>query len=311
MKKKLKIFFLAIFIIFSSSIITYQFFPGIITESYQSFEYKKNGFSVKKVNLDGDIFEYIEGGKGKTIILLHGFHGDKRSLFGYAKNLVKDYHVIAVDTSGHGGSSPHKGQKYDLASLAKDFSRFVDELKLDHFQLLGTSMGGGIALHYTLLHPDKVVAISLLNPLGVNPPVKSEFQIDLDKGINHLLPTNMKEFDEFAVILIGQPFQLKERIKKYVLDQMIAESDFYKKAFDELVSSVPIDEELPKIDKPVLILGGKQDRVLHYASYQLFNSKLPHSELILFDEGTHVLVGKNFYKALQEISYFIKKHFGE
>lgn len=308
MKKKLKIFFIIILVLFGSGSLTYQFFPGIITDGYQSWEYKKNGFSVKQIEVDGDIFEYVEGGKGPSVILLHGFQGDKRSVFGYAKDLVKDYHIIVLDSSGHGGSSHHKGQKYDLASLAVDFSRFVDAMRLDHFHLVGTSMGGGISLHYSILHPEKVLSIEALNPLGVNPPIKSDFQICLDNGKNPFFPNNLSELDEFGRMLIGKPFPWKNRIKEYVLEKMLLKRDFYKKAFGELVTSIPIDGDLCKINTPVLILGGKKDRVLHYSSYELFHDKLPHSKIILLEDGTHVFVGNSYKRALEELKDFIKKN---
>ena len=304
MKRIIKYLVSIFFVIFLVTFGIYQFFPSILDKFNQIQIYKKANLTLKTANVDGDIFEYLEGGEGDTIVLLHGFQSDKKSLVRYGAFLNKNFHVIIPDFSGHGGSSYHKDQRYDLVSLAKDLNRFIEKLNISTFHFMGTSMGGGVALHYTLLYPEKVKKICLVNPLGVLPPVNSYFQDCLAKGKNLMLPLTLADFDELARICIGKPFPVNNHFKKYALNLFLQKRDFFKTAFDQLVLSNTIDPDLFKIKNPTLIVASKKDLVLHYTSYEVFHKNLPNSKFFSLEEGTHVLIDDNFRKARKEIENF-------
>lgn len=75
-------------------------------------------------------------------------HGYGASLFSwrYLASALPDRRVIRVDLAGHGASPPRKDGRYSLADHSEQLIDFIDEQKLDEFDLIGHSLGGGVAL---------------------------------------------------------------------------------------------------------------------------------------------------------------------
>lgn len=305
MKIYTKISIYVVVFLFLVSGFIYQCFPVVVDWVYQVKNFRETELSIHRFSIEGDIFEYAEGGNGKEVVLLlHGFQSDKRAYLPYVKYL-KDFHIIIPDFSGHGGSSDHKNQHYDLKSLSHSLYRFVDHLHLDKVHLVGNSMGGGIALYFSLYHPERVLRVVLINPLGVNPPIKSYFQNVLDRGKNLLFPNNLQEFDDFGRLLIGHPFDLSIHFKEYVLHQLLKKRFFYNRVFNELVSSETLDDKLDKIKSQVLILAGQRDLVLHPTSYEVFHKKLPKNKYVKIN-APHALMGEYLKEASEEIASFLR-----
>jgi pimeloyl-ACP methyl ester carboxylesterase len=103
-------------------------------------------------SFDGRSLFYDDQGDGEPVVLLHGFVGDinidwiRSGIFDLL--LDEGYRVIAFDARGHGLSDkPHDAEAYEDDALSKDALALVDELGLDHFTLVGFSMGARTALH--------------------------------------------------------------------------------------------------------------------------------------------------------------------
>lgn len=79
------------------------------------------------------------------LICLHGLYGYGRNWLGVARQWGR---VYLPDLRNHGKSFHHA--QHDYASMAKDLEELVQTLELEHFALLGHSMGGKVAMHYAL-----------------------------------------------------------------------------------------------------------------------------------------------------------------
>ncbi|WP_377352593.1 alpha/beta fold hydrolase [Plantactinospora siamensis] len=98
---------------------------------------------------------YETHGTGRPLILLHGGLGSGE-MFGPVLPLLAERHqVIVPDLQGHGRTADI-GRPFDLASLADDVAALIDHLGLDRPDVVGFSVGGGVALHVAARHPDKV-----------------------------------------------------------------------------------------------------------------------------------------------------------
>ncbi len=73
--------------------------------------------------------------------------------------------IIAVDVRGHGESAWSPAAAYQYPDQAGDLAAFVDTLGLERFVLIGTSMGGRIAMAYAVQHADRLRAL-VLNDIG-------------------------------------------------------------------------------------------------------------------------------------------------
>src|SRR6195256_4944738 len=98
---------------------------------------------------------YETHGSGRPLILLHGGLGSGE-MFGPVLSLLAESHqVIAVDLQGHGRTADID-RPIDVRLMAGDIAALIDHLKLDKPDLVGYSLGGGVALHTAALYPAKV-----------------------------------------------------------------------------------------------------------------------------------------------------------
>lgn len=100
-------------------------------------------------------------GSGPPVMLLHGFTGSAESWTSLAPAL-RDYATIAVDLPGHGRSgAPLDASRYALHRTADDLVRVLDALGVERAAVFGYSMGGRVALHFSLAHHARVAALVL------------------------------------------------------------------------------------------------------------------------------------------------------
>lgn len=105
---------------------------------------------------------------GKSIVLLHGknFNG------AYWERLARDlaaqgWRVIMPDQIGFGKSSKPEHYQYSFALLASQTRELLDKLGIEQFAVLGHSMGGMLATRLSLMYPDRVSQLILVNPIGL------------------------------------------------------------------------------------------------------------------------------------------------
>lgn len=97
---------------------------------------------------------FREYGSGDAIVVLHGLFGSSDNWLTQAKLLSDDYRVITVDLRNH-GLSPHD-PAFDYESMVADLQEFFDDHELSEAVLIGHSMGGKAAMNFSLVHPEEV-----------------------------------------------------------------------------------------------------------------------------------------------------------
>jgi pimeloyl-ACP methyl ester carboxylesterase len=108
-------------------------------------------------------YEIHGSGSGEPLVLLHGsFMTISNNWTGWIGELSKTRKVIAVEMQGHGRTGDiNRG--FSFENLADDVAAMLDDLKIKQADLLGYSMGGGVAMQVAIRHPEavrKVVSIS-------------------------------------------------------------------------------------------------------------------------------------------------------
>ena len=99
---------------------------------------------------------YEVHGSGEPVVLLHGafmaISGDWEE---WVRELSKTRKVIAIEMQGHGRTAD-SGRDFTYDNLADDVAALLDYLKIPSADLIGYSLGGGVALNCAIRHPDKV-----------------------------------------------------------------------------------------------------------------------------------------------------------
>ena len=106
-------------------------------------------------DVNGVNLYYETHGAGRPLILLHGGLVRARCSGRSCPALAQRHQVIAVDLQGHGRTADID-RPIDIRLMADDIAALIDHLGLDQPDLVGYSLGGGVAFFTALKYPDKV-----------------------------------------------------------------------------------------------------------------------------------------------------------
>ncbi|MGZ3597542.1 MAG: alpha/beta fold hydrolase [Syntrophales bacterium] len=266
----------------------YFFFPEAAFKLAMDAQRRSADLVKKEVQVDDHRIVYLEGGKGETVILLHGFGGYKDQWTAFAKYL-KGYHLVIPDVPGFGESSQVPADNYSVDSQAGRIDRFVEVLKLDDFHMAGNSMGGAVTATYGAKHPEKVLTLALLDTAGAPSPKKSELVMQLEKGNNPLVGSNAEDFDKLIALVFVKPPTIPASFKKIMVADWIAHAEFNKKIWNDVRSASPVSLEpiLPLIQAPVLIIWGDQDKVLDVGGVAFLEKYLKNYRTVIIKDVGH------------------------
>src|SRR5438128_12351405 len=109
----------------------------------------------KYANTNGINLYYETHGSGRPLILLHGGLMSSETFGPVLPQLSERHQVIAPDLQGHGRTADID-RPLDVRLMADDIAALIDHLGLDRPDVVGYSLGGGVALQTAVRHPDKV-----------------------------------------------------------------------------------------------------------------------------------------------------------
>lgn len=115
---------------------------------------------IKTAVFKGEPVTFSDTGKGRAVVLLHGFLGAHGIWRDTISNLSKSYRVIAIDLPGH-GKTPNLGYAHSMELMAKCVKAVLDSMRLKKYVLVGHSMGGYVALAFADLFPDHLKGLCL------------------------------------------------------------------------------------------------------------------------------------------------------
>jgi pimeloyl-ACP methyl ester carboxylesterase len=103
---------------------------------------------------------------GRTLLLVHGSNASLQTWEPWVKRLGKDYRIISLDLPGHGLTGANPSRDYHYAAFVEIVDQVATKLGADRFVIGGNSMGGGVAWHYALAHPEHTDALLLVDAAG-------------------------------------------------------------------------------------------------------------------------------------------------
>lgn len=237
------------------------------------------------------------GSKGTTVLLLHGAGGCVDYWMQNIRALAQNHRVYAIDMVGS-GRSDKPSATYSLIYLAQFLKNLMEALSIKRASLIGPSLGGGVALQFTLMFPEKVSKLVLVScfglgkelPIGlrlVSRPLIGEFFTRPSRsGIAGMLKLAVYDPTLVTDELINISYQLSALpgAHKSLLRLARRNSDFFgvrAQVYRPLVA------QLANITAPTLVVWGKQDRLLPVAHADVAIKALPNARLHVFDPCGH------------------------
>ena len=253
------------------------------------------------VDVEGVRTRYLqEGGSGTPVLLLHGLACSVLEWRHNLSALAAAHVVTAVDLPGHGLSGKPGQFTYDIAGLARFVLAFMDRMGMQRAHLAGNSLGGRLALECARLAPERLWSMTLLDPAGVaRRPTLLEFRLASVPGLGELLtrPNPMG-----TRMLWRKAFAAPDRFvtdglvedKCRLASQPGAHAAFLRtlRSFVGLAGFEPsqvrsLQEAMPGLNTPALVIWGRQDRFVPCAHAEVLRERLPDVRVQIWDGCGH------------------------
>jgi abhydrolase domain-containing protein 6 len=247
------------------------------------------GLRATEVTVDGvRIPVWVREGSGDPLVLVHGFGANKEgwlTLIGKLRGRA----IIALDLPGFGGASPIGADRATAVHQARAVKGVLDHLNVSRATLVGSSMGGGIALRFAHDYPEQTRAVVLLGSVG--PTVdKSQLLEALDRGENPLLPGTLGEYLAMINFVTHKKPWIPRSIAAYLADDQSARKSHLTALFagwlaqDELEMAAALGD----VKAPTLVIHGEKDRVIDLSTARAIASHVKNSTLLVLPGVGHV-----------------------
>ena len=239
-------------------------------------------------------------GRGETIVFIHGLSDSLLYWEFLASNLKCDYRILRFDLRGHGRTELGKDE-ISIDTYSDDLYNLLRELDIDRVNLIGFSLGGAVALDFTLRHPENVSSLVLMSAF-------CKADSHLESVLNQFrdaLKIGFEEFYDLILPMVLCPDVIEGNKEELEMLKQIASKSCDREAYIMAAGACldfNIESELSGIDTPTLVIAGKYDGITSLESQKELQGKIKNSRLIVFDNVRHnLLVGKNNEKILNII----------
>ncbi|HEY8857275.1 MAG TPA: alpha/beta hydrolase [Rugosibacter sp.] len=224
-------------------------------------------------------FHFEQAGSGVPLILLHGLGLNLHMWDDQFSSFAAHYHVIRYDLRGFGLSLPSTPAAF---SHAEDLKGLLDYLKIERAHVLGLSLGGRVALDFSLLYPDALDRLVLVDP------VLGGYRFCEDwLGLMAPIMQYGKNGDVAAAkrLWLAHPLFAPVRAQSQSRQQFeqIAANDpgwhWLNQGFEQSLSP-PATKRLQDVNAPALVVVGERDLPDFHAIAELLNEGLPHVQKI-------------------------------
>ncbi len=248
----------------------------------------------------GHSLHYVRGGDGPPLVFLHGVLGSHRTWDHLAAEMARTHTVVAPDLFGCGASDRPDGADYSLGSHAGAVRDLLDELGLGPVTLVGHSLGGGIALDFTYLFPDRVRGLVLVSSGGLGREVHGLLRAPTLPLAEYVLPLVASGPARRNGAALGR--LLRAAGVRGSTDVVEAWAGFEqlgdaasRRAFLATIRSVvgpegqrvSARELLPRLEVPTLVVWGGADRLIPVAHGREAAGLIPGARLVEFERAGH------------------------
>jgi 3-oxoadipate enol-lactonase len=238
-------------------------------------------FSIEK---DIDIAYEISGNNsGPKMILIHGLFLDSDCWKFQLEEFEKDFNILRFDLRGHGRTTKPK-RRFTIRNYVDDMKELLDHLRwTEELYIVGHSLGGMIALVYTLENPSQVKKLV----------VADSFCFVSQEAITDVLGrVNNNKIEDFAIGisvrgLIPYDEEVAQFVAKLVTDHMTKKDCLTATAAS---AGFNVCEDLKKIQQPTLLLVGEKDITTPIWASKMLHEWLPNSELFIIPDAGHLTI---------------------
>jgi len=230
---------------------------------------------------------YTSYGEGPPVIILHGLFGSGRNWHACAKRLAGRYRVVALDLRNHGRSPWADEMTY--SHMIDDIRSFLESQDIGSAAILGHSMGGKVAMLFSLLYSHLVDALIVVDIAPARYAHSYAPYIDALKRLDLTGPPSRAELE--MQLLDDIP---DEATRKFLLQNLVSRNgrftwrvnlDAIRNHMKDLTSFPELDD-LP-FDGPSLFVRGDGSDYLLPAHEEQIRLNFPLAEIAVIENAGH------------------------
>jgi len=241
-----------------------------------------------KVRVGGIDMYYEVHGEGEPLVIINGAGANLEVSYRRIPLYSSEFRLILFDNRG-AGRSDKPDMAYTTELMAADLAGLLDAIGIDSAHIQGMSMGGMIAQQLVLRYPERVRSLVLAvtycgGPHGIVPPLgELNFRRSTPEESTEALlracvtqeyiDKNPDAFQQLVAFTVAHPFP-QDSLAKHA--SAVTTHDAY--------------DRLPEIRVPTLVLAGDSDRIIPPENARILVSRIPNSELVIFQNAGHMLV---------------------
>jgi pimeloyl-ACP methyl ester carboxylesterase len=240
-----------------------------------------HGIKSEYAQLGPHRIHYFSGRTGTPLLLLHGLGGEAGDWVLSMPALARSgFRVYAIDLLGYGSSDrPHVD--YSIALQSDMLGQFVESQRLEQADVAGWSMGGWIALRFTLDHPERVRRLAVYDSAGIY------FKLSIDPGL--FAPRTSEDLTRLYAAVSPRPLKIPHFVEHDLLRQAAERGWVVKRSLESMGTGRDLlDGKLAAIRVPVLIVWGEQDTLIPLSCGQEMHREIPQSRLVVVPGCGHL-----------------------
>lgn len=257
---------------------------------------------------------YWEQGEGESVVFAHGFADSSTAWSQMVEHLPEGFRYIFYDMKGYGLSDKPRDDKYSVSDQTDILDGVIRELDLNNVILAGHSYGGAVILSYILRREKRSLrslrAVILLDSAGYSQRLTglvARFNIPF---IWRFVPDRM-----LAGMNVRDSFFNNEKIPEMKIREQtedLADPDsrhilFHTARYLAQRETPIAPGELASLTSPVLVVWGKEDRIISLDNAHKFMEELPNADLKVIPECGHSPHEEEPIKTGSIISEFLKR----
>lgn len=236
-------------------------------------------------------------GEGEPLLLLHGFTGSLQTWSPFINEWSQSFKLILVDIIGHGKTDHPEGvDRYSMEYVVQDLKEILHTLNINKVHLLGYSMGGRVALSFSILYPEYVLSLILESSSpGLELEKERLARIDSDNGLAERIERDgIHEFVDYwekIPLFSSQEQRLSVERKQAIRQERLGNSSLgLANSLRGMGTGVQPSwwDRLGRFQKPVLLLAGEEDQkfcVIGQKMHKLF----PNSKILIIKDAGHAI----------------------
>jgi pimeloyl-ACP methyl ester carboxylesterase len=249
-------------------------------------------------------FETIDGvrvrsvragaGRGSPLVLLHGFGSSIYTWKDVIPSLARDHDVVALDFPGFGESDQPADLSFDL--YPRLVVGLMDRVGFAKAALVGSSMGGSVAVMVAATFPERVSALALIDAAGFNlaprdrPAVVRLVASPVAAVLGRLPVRRLLVEIALRQVFANDTFVTDERVAEYLapVRRPAALASIGSLLSSRALQPNAVRDALPRVEAPVLIVWGADDRWIPVAQAGLFAAALPAARKVVLSRCGHL-----------------------